>query len=200
VLRVLGQVGASFIIAEGPDGMFLIDQHAAHERVMYEKILAGMRSREESRQPLLDPLVVDLAPDEMAAFEKSVAELAAVGWEIEPFAAGAVAVRSVPAPVRRVDLGERLHLILRNWPRAAPATVGRTRSPSRPPATPASAPARRFRWRRCASWSPSWSARPNRAPAATAGRRCSTSRGPIWRSSSTGAEPTRAEVVRPSTV
>ena len=113
MLRVLGQVGGSFIIAEGPDGMYLIDQHAAHERVMYEKILAGMDARDEGRQPLLDPLVVDLSPDELAAYEKSAAELAAVGWEIEPFAAGAVAVRAVPAAVRRVDVGERLHLILR---------------------------------------------------------------------------------------
>ena len=113
VLRVLGQVGGAFIIAEGPDGMYLIDQHAAHERVMYERILAAMHARDESRQALLDPLVVDLAPEEMTAYEKSVAELAAVGWEIEPFAAGAVAVRAVPAPVRRVDVGERLRLILR---------------------------------------------------------------------------------------
>ena len=113
ILRVLGQVGGSFIIAEGPEGMYLIDQHAAHERVLYEKILGGLRDRGVDRQPLLDPLVVDLAPDELAAYGRSAAELAEVGFEIEPFADGAVAVRAVPALVPAGDLADRLRLILR---------------------------------------------------------------------------------------
>ena len=112
ILRVLGQVGGSFIIAEGPEGMYLIDQHAAHERVLYERILAGLRGRSVDKQPLLDPLVVDLAPDEMAAWERSAGELAEIGFEIEAFAPGAVAVRAVPALVRGVDVAERLRLIL----------------------------------------------------------------------------------------
>ncbi|MFM9106018.1 MAG: DNA mismatch repair endonuclease MutL [Chloroflexota bacterium] len=112
VLRVLGQVGGSFIIAEGPDGMYLIDQHAAHERVMYEKILAAMSSRDMARQPLLDPLVVDLSPGEMAMYEKSRDELAQVGFEIDPFAAQSVIIRAVPAMIPRADLAERLHAIL----------------------------------------------------------------------------------------
>ncbi|MCC6315886.1 MAG: DNA mismatch repair endonuclease MutL [Thermomicrobiales bacterium] len=112
VLRVLGQVGSSFIIAEGPDGMYLIDQHAAHERVMYEKILAGMRNRAAGQQPLLDPLVLELTPDELTAYEKSTAELAEVGWDLERFAPGAVLIRAAPAAVRGVDLGERLRLVL----------------------------------------------------------------------------------------
>ncbi|MGI9255010.1 MAG: DNA mismatch repair endonuclease MutL, partial [Thermomicrobiales bacterium] len=70
VLRVLGQVGGSYIIAEGPDGMYMIDQHAAHERGMYEKILGAIAARDLARQPLLDPLVVDLSPEEMAVYEK----------------------------------------------------------------------------------------------------------------------------------
>ncbi|HET7092752.1 MAG TPA: DNA mismatch repair protein MutL, partial [Thermomicrobiales bacterium] len=112
ILRVLGQIGGSFIIAEGPEGMYLIDQHAAHERVMYEKILAAMRDRAPARQPLLDPLVVDLAPHELAAWERSAGELAQIGFEIEPFGGGAVVVRAIPALVHGVDIGERLRLIL----------------------------------------------------------------------------------------
>lgn len=112
VMRVLGQVGASFIIAEGPDGMFLIDQHAAHERVMYEKILAQMQGRSADRQGLLDPLIVDLAPEELAIFERSREELTAIGFDIEPFGDGAVAVRAIPALIHGVDVAERLHLIL----------------------------------------------------------------------------------------
>jgi DNA mismatch repair protein MutL len=113
LLRVLGQISSSFIIAEGPDGMYLIDQHAAHERVLYERILGQMRERSVDRQSLLDPLVVDLAPQEMAAFERSHQELHDIGFEIERWDGGAVAVRAVPALVKGVDVAERLRLILR---------------------------------------------------------------------------------------
>jgi DNA mismatch repair protein MutL len=91
--------------------MYLIDQHAAHERVMYEKILAEMAGGCE-QQPLLDSLVVDLAPDQLAAFERSRDELARIGFEIEPFGEGSVVVRTVPAIVTNVDIAERLRLIL----------------------------------------------------------------------------------------
>lgn len=113
MLRVLGQIAASFIIAEGPDGMYLIDQHAAHERVMYEKILGQLQARAVDRQPMLDPLVVDLTPDELTAFERSTAELASIGFEIERWDGGAVAVRAIPALIKGVDVAERLRLILR---------------------------------------------------------------------------------------
>jgi DNA mismatch repair protein MutL len=113
LLRVLGQISGSFIIAEGPDGMYLIDQHAAHERVMYERILAQMQERAVDRQPLLDPLVIDLTPDELSAFERSTAELAEIGFEIERWDGGAVAVRAIPALIKGVDIAERLRLILR---------------------------------------------------------------------------------------
>ena len=93
--------------------MYLIDQHAAHERVLYERILAQLKERQVDRQPLLDPLVVDLTPDESAAFDRSAAELADVGFEIERWDGGAVAVRAVPALVKGVDIAERLRLILR---------------------------------------------------------------------------------------
>jgi len=112
VMRVLGQVGETYIIAEGPSGMFMIDQHAAHERVMYEKILAQMAGKAVDRQPLLDPLVVELPPDELAVFEKSVEELNEVGFEIERFGEHSVIVRQIPALVKGVDIAERLHEIL----------------------------------------------------------------------------------------
>ena len=113
MLRVLGQIAASYIIAEGPDGMYLIDQHAAHERVLYERILTQLREQAVDRQTLLDPLVVDLTAEEMAAFERSEAELAEIGFEIERWDGGAVAVRAIPALVKGVDVAQRLRLILR---------------------------------------------------------------------------------------
>jgi DNA mismatch repair protein MutL len=113
ILRVLGQVAAMYIIAEGPQGLYLIDQHAAHERVMYEKILGQLAAQSVDRQPLLDALVVDLSPEELAVFEKSGEELRQIGFEVEAFGEGAVVIRSVPAIVRGVDVAERFRLILR---------------------------------------------------------------------------------------
>lgn len=111
-MRVLGQVGATYIIAEGPSGVFLIDQHAAHERIMYEKILGQMTTNAVDRQPLLDPLVIDLAPEELVAFDRSVDELGEVGFDVERFGDQSVVVRQVPALVKGVDVSERFRLIL----------------------------------------------------------------------------------------
>ncbi len=113
ILRVLGQVGGTYIIAEGPQGMYLIDQHAAHERVLYEKILAQISGRMADKQPLLDPLIVDLSPEELGIYERSAEELAQIGFDVEPFGQGSVAVRAVPAMMRNVDVAERLRLILK---------------------------------------------------------------------------------------
>lgn len=112
VLRVLGQVAASYIIAEGPGGMFLIDQHAAHERVMYEKILGQAETRNVDQQPLLDPLVIDLAAHELAIVERSMDELRNIGFELDLFGEQSIIVRAIPAVIQRVDIGERMHLIL----------------------------------------------------------------------------------------
>ncbi|MGI8964445.1 MAG: DNA mismatch repair endonuclease MutL, partial [Thermomicrobiales bacterium] len=112
VMRVLGQVGGTYIIAEGPDGLFMIDQHAAHERVLYEKILGQMQTQSIDRQALLDPRVVELSPDEMAAFDRSIDELRNIGFEIERFGEQSVAIREIPAIVHGIDIGERIHLIL----------------------------------------------------------------------------------------
>lgn len=113
VMRVLGQVGATYIIAEGPDGMFMIDQHAAHERIMYEKILAQMQAKSVDQQPMLDPLVIELPPDELAIFEKSVDELNQIGFDVERFGEQSIIVRAIPALVKGVDVSKRMHDILR---------------------------------------------------------------------------------------
>lgn len=112
VMRVLGQVGATYIVAEGPEGMFMIDQHAAHERVMYEKIIGQMKSQAIERQPLLDPMVVELSPEELTAFDRSIDELREIGFDIDRFGEQLIAIRQIPAIVRGVDIAERIHLIL----------------------------------------------------------------------------------------
>lgn len=112
VMRVLGQVGGTYIIAEGPEGMFLIDQHAAHERVLYEDLIGQLRDGRVDAQPLLDPMVVELSPDELAAFDRSTAELTSLGFEIERFGEGSVAIRQVPALLKGVDIADRIHAVL----------------------------------------------------------------------------------------
>ncbi len=112
VLRVLGQVNGTYIIAEGLDGMFMIDQHAAHERVMYERILADMQDKRIDRQPFLDPMIVELTDMQYGAFERSTAELESIGFQIEEFGPQTVAIRAMPAMMRGINIGDRLRLIL----------------------------------------------------------------------------------------
>jgi len=112
VLRVLGQVAGTYIIAEGPEGLYLIDQHAAHERVVYERFLGQMVAAGVERQPMLDPLVFDLSPEESAVIEQSMDELAQVGFEVERFGPSSILVRSVPAVAVGTDIQARLRDIL----------------------------------------------------------------------------------------
>ncbi|MGZ3674276.1 MAG: DNA mismatch repair endonuclease MutL [Ktedonobacterales bacterium] len=97
VLRVLGQVSQSYIITEGPDGMYLVDQHAAHERILLERMIADWRARQVSSQMLLQPLPVELSAIEREAVEEHLDALKAIGFELEPFGGDAVLVRAVPA-------------------------------------------------------------------------------------------------------
>jgi DNA mismatch repair protein MutL len=115
-LRLLGQAGASYIIAEGPEGVFLIDQHAAHERILLDQLLAGVAQAAPDSQLLLEPLVLDLTPPQAEAVEAASADLAALGFAIEPFGARAWTVKAVPpalAHTGRVrNLGETIVTIL----------------------------------------------------------------------------------------
>lgn len=103
VLRVLGQVGATYIIAEGPDGMYLIDQHAAHERVLFEQLWQQFERAKPDIQTLLEPLVIELSPVQLETAERCRQEMAQIGFHIEPFGGSAVAVRAVPAIAARRD-------------------------------------------------------------------------------------------------
>ncbi len=112
VLRVLGQVGGTYIIAEGPEGLYLIDQHAAHERVLYERFQTRLAGDQVERQAMLDPVVVDLDSEDAAIATRSIEELNRLGFEIEPFGDQSVVVRSVPLSAVGTDIAERLRLIL----------------------------------------------------------------------------------------
>lgn len=103
-LRVLGQLAQMYIIAEGPDGLYLIDQHAAHERVMYDQLMAQKAAAQVAVQQLLQPMPVELTPLQMSTLEEALEELAALGFEIDPFGEDTCLVRAVPAAIAGEDI------------------------------------------------------------------------------------------------
>ncbi len=102
-LRVVGQVAQMFIVAEGPDGLYLIDQHAAHERVLYEQMLSRWAEGDVPAQPLLEPETVQLPSDEADRLEDKLPALTNLGIEIEPFGPNTFLVRALPAPLGQVS-------------------------------------------------------------------------------------------------
>ncbi len=96
VLRVLGQVSQSYIITEGPDGMYMVDQHAAHERILLERMIAEWRAQAVSSQLLLQPVPVELTVHELEAVEEHLPALRNIGFEIEEFGDSTVLVRALP--------------------------------------------------------------------------------------------------------
>lgn len=97
MLRVLGQIASTYIISEGPDGLYLIDQHAAHERVLYEQLLAERAGAMVAVQELLDPTPVELTLAQFATLEANRESLGSVGFKIEHFGPQTVLLRAVPA-------------------------------------------------------------------------------------------------------
>ena len=95
-LRVLGQLHKTFIICEGPDGLYLIDQHTAHERVLLERFQRERAKQFVPSQRLLTPLTLELTPQQMAVVEEQQDALFRLGFEVEPFGGLMVMVRAMP--------------------------------------------------------------------------------------------------------
>lgn len=104
-LRVLGQVAQTYIIAEGPEGLYLIDQHAAHERVLYERLMAERAKMAVTSQALLEPLTMELTN---VAGEESLKFLNQLGFDIEPFGGETVLVRAVPVMLAKGDIAQAI--------------------------------------------------------------------------------------------
>jgi DNA mismatch repair protein MutL len=102
-LRLLGQLHGTYLLLEGKDGLLLVDQHAAHERVLYESLRAAWLDAGVPRQPLLVPETLELEPASLAALVEEGGEVAALGYEVEAFGANAVVVRAVPALLAERD-------------------------------------------------------------------------------------------------
>lgn len=107
-LRPLGQLRDSFILASGEDGLWIIDQHVAHERVLFEKILRDRQVESVQRQRLLMPLLVDLKPWQMVVFAQIAEELARNGFEVEPFGPQTLAVKAAPVGLEGTALDRML--------------------------------------------------------------------------------------------
>jgi DNA mismatch repair protein MutL len=107
-LRPLAQLRESFILAAGDDGLWIIDQHVAHERVLFEKILRDRQVEQVQRQRLLMPLLVELKPWQMVVFARIAEELDSNGFEVEPFGPQTLAVKAAPVGLEGAALERML--------------------------------------------------------------------------------------------
>jgi DNA mismatch repair protein MutL len=112
VLRVVGQVKQTYIVAEGPDGMYLVDQHAAHERVLFDRIRRRAAAHSPEAQPLLGPVTLELTPGQTEVFQDNATSLAAYGFEVESFGGNSYLLRAVPAILTGRDPAQSLLDIL----------------------------------------------------------------------------------------
>lgn len=108
-LRYVGQVGGLYIVLESEDGILIVDQHAAHERVLYEEILAAMQTRSSASQGLLIPVTVEVGPAGVEAVLANLSILASAGFSLEPFGGGTVLVRAIPAALVGADVEAALN-------------------------------------------------------------------------------------------
>jgi len=111
-LKPLGQVNSSFIVAVNGEGLWIVDQHVAHERVLFEQHLEARRAGQIEAQRMLVPLVIELSPRQIVTFEKIAKELGANGFEVELMGVKSVAIQAVPAGVGAPDAEKLLCEIL----------------------------------------------------------------------------------------
>jgi len=111
-LRPLGQLRGSFILAAGQDGLWIIDQHVAHERILFEKILKARNTENVQRQRLLMPLLVELKPAQMVVFAEIADELDRNGFEVEPFGPQTLAVKAAPVGLDGAALERMLSQVI----------------------------------------------------------------------------------------
>ena len=111
-LRPLGQFDEAFLVAEAPDGLYLVDQHAAHERVRYEEVRARLARGEASSQPLLEAVLAPLGAAQAALAAEEAEALAALGFVLEPTDGAALIVRAVPAALAGRDPAQALRDLL----------------------------------------------------------------------------------------
>lgn len=115
LLRLIGQVAATYLVAEGPDGLYLIDQHAAHERVLFEQLMAQQSQDQVAAQALLEPVTVMLPPEKARLLEDQLPLLDKLGFQVEPFGPNAYTVRAIPALIVGGDPEAALHVLVEDF-------------------------------------------------------------------------------------
>lgn len=115
LLRLIGQVAATYIVAEGPDGLYLIDQHAAHERVLFEQLMAQQSQDQVPSQALLEPVNITLPPDKARTLSEQLPVLDKLGFEVEPFGPNTFTVRAIPALIVGGDPQAALNAVVEDF-------------------------------------------------------------------------------------
>ena len=116
-LKPLGQIRESFILAVNHDGLWIIDQHVAHERVLFEKVLRQRAVERVESQRLLMPLIIELTPSRQAVFAEISDELQRNGFEVEPFGSRTIAIKTAPAGVEASQVEHMIHELLDQFDR-----------------------------------------------------------------------------------
>lgn len=115
LLRLIGQIGATYLVAEGPDGLYLIDQHAAHERVLFEKLMAQRENKHIPSQSLLSPQVITLPPQSAKLLNEQLESLNRFGFEVEEFGANTFQVRAMPVLFSGGDPASALRALVEDF-------------------------------------------------------------------------------------
>jgi DNA mismatch repair protein MutL len=115
LLRLIGQIGQTYLVAEGPDGLYLVDQHAAHERVLFEKLMAQHDQKQIPSQSLLTPVVVQLPPQSANLLISQLSILQHFGFDVEEFGGNSFQVRAVPVLFAGADPASALRALVEDF-------------------------------------------------------------------------------------
>jgi DNA mismatch repair protein MutL len=115
LLRTIGQVGAAYVVCEGPDGLYLIDQHAAHERILYEAFSLQRAAAQVVSQALLEPAVVEVPAGAAELLMAQMEVLRAIGFSVEHFGGNQFIVRSLPTVLGRVDPAKAVRVLVEDF-------------------------------------------------------------------------------------
>jgi DNA mismatch repair protein MutL len=113
LLRLIGQIGATYLVAEGPDGLYLIDQHAAHERILYEKMV--MPRGEIPSQALLEPVLIQLPPQSASLVLENLEILRGFGFQVEEFGSNTIRMRAMPSLFGQADPRSAIQCLLEDF-------------------------------------------------------------------------------------
>nr|BAL57483.1 DNA mismatch repair protein MutL [uncultured Chloroflexota bacterium] len=115
LLRLIGQLANTYLLAEGPDGLYLIDQHAAHERILFEKFLNELREKRLNSQALLSPVVVTFPPHQATLLESQLPSLEHFGFEVIAFGPHTFQIRAIPALFATADPTAALRALVEDF-------------------------------------------------------------------------------------